>query len=116
MLRALRDIFRVFATPPEAPPPRASDSGAAGEGGAWPEDDVGPDWAVSPAELRKALSGLGRAAVNFELNEMHDASEVRALDAVGRCCAVLRRCEAVVSCCVVACLPHGQARRADCGV
>lgn len=34
------------------------------------------DWAVSPKELREALSGLGRAAVNFELSEMHDAAEV----------------------------------------
>jgi hypothetical protein len=33
-------------------------------------------WAVSPTELREALSGLGKAAVRFELSEMHDASEV----------------------------------------
>lgn len=33
-------------------------------------------WTVSPTELREALSGLGKAAVRFELSEMHDASEV----------------------------------------
>lgn len=83
MLRALRDIFRVFATPPEAPP---------GNGGAGPEEAAGPDWAVSPTELREALSGLGRAAVNFELNEMHDASEVRvlAVDGPPTCGALVR--------------------------
>lgn len=40
------------------------------------EECAGMDWAVSPKELREALSGLGRAAVNFELSEMHDAAEV----------------------------------------
>lgn len=34
-------------------------------------------WTVSPTELREALSGLGKAAIRFELSEMHDASEVR---------------------------------------
>lgn len=40
------------------------------------EEHAGMDWAVSPKELREALSGLGRAAINFELSEMHDAAEV----------------------------------------
>ncbi|KAK9841748.1 hypothetical protein WJX81_000543 [Elliptochloris bilobata] len=79
VLRALWDIFNVFATPPEAPAVRPASEGrgacahASAEGR---DDDVGLDWAVSPTELREALSGLGRAAVNFELSEMHDASEV----------------------------------------
>lgn len=34
-------------------------------------------WTVSPSELREALSGLGKAAIKFELSEMHDAAEVR---------------------------------------
>ena len=33
-------------------------------------------WTVSPSELREALSGLGKAAIKFELSEMHDAAEV----------------------------------------
>ena len=36
-------------------------------------------WAVSPSELREALSGLGQAAIKFELSEMHDAAEVSSL-------------------------------------
>ena len=32
---------------------------------------------MSPSELREALSGLGKAAIKFELSEMHDAAEVR---------------------------------------
>jgi hypothetical protein len=32
---------------------------------------------VSPTELREALSSLDKAAIQFELSEMHDASEVR---------------------------------------
>ena len=40
-------------------------------------NDGGLDWAVSPTELREALSSLNRAAVNFELSEMHDAWEAR---------------------------------------
>ena len=38
-------------------------------------------WAVSPSELREALSGLGKAAIKFELSEMHDAAEVSGLHA-----------------------------------
>lgn len=34
-------------------------------------------WTVSPTELREALGGLGKAAIRFELSEMHDASEVK---------------------------------------
>ena len=34
---------------------------------------------MSPSELREALSGLGKAAIKFELSEMHDAAEVRHL-------------------------------------
>ena len=46
---------------------------------AVPSQDGGSaaaSWTVSPRELREALSGLNRAAVSFELSEMHDASEV----------------------------------------
>jgi len=35
-------------------------------------------WTESPSELREALSGLGKAAIKFELSEMHDAAEVSA--------------------------------------
>ena len=34
-------------------------------------------WAVSPAELRETLSGVGGAAIRFDLADMHDAAEVR---------------------------------------
>ena len=51
-------------------------------------------WTVSPTELREALSGLGKAAIRFELSEMHDASEVCATAATCACmplCSPLRR-------------------------
>ena len=36
----------------------------------------GHGWTVSPRELREALSSLGKAAIQFDLSEMHDAAEV----------------------------------------
>ncbi len=45
-------------------------------GEASPSELSSISWTVSPTELREALSGLGKAAVSFELSEMHDASEV----------------------------------------
>lgn len=41
--------------------------------------EAGAGWLVSPNELREALSGIdnGMEAKQFELAEMHDASEVR---------------------------------------
>lgn len=48
--------------------------GADGEAGLARQPKA--SWTVSPSELREALSGLGKAAIKFELSEMHDAAEV----------------------------------------
>ncbi|BDA41097.1 probable inactive ubiquitin carboxyl-terminal hydrolase 54 at C-terminar half [Coccomyxa sp. Obi] len=93
VLRALWNIFNAFAEPREELLEAAADQAAQGASASSPiangiadsdpkrakrdqSGEASGSWTVSPTELREALSGLGKAAIRFELSEMHDASEV----------------------------------------
>ncbi|KAK9806100.1 hypothetical protein WJX72_001362 [[Myrmecia] bisecta] len=87
VLRALWNIFHAFAHSPDDVPPDSEMAALDGLEDAGADQDAkrakrdpadGKGWTVSPIELREALSSLdkGRVAVQFELTEMHDASEV----------------------------------------
>lgn len=76
---ALLNIFQALSAeePAAGAPAPAAAPAAAAAGGSATATGVTP-LAVSPSELREALSGLdhGQAAVRIEMNDMHDASEV----------------------------------------
>jgi hypothetical protein len=82
VLLALQKVFRALAQPlpAQAHAPAAAAAAAASDAG----------WLVSPDDLRVALSALdkGAAAIQIQLSEMHDASEV-----LGEVLSALHRAE-----------------------
>lgn len=55
---------------------------------------------MSPSELRAALSSLGKAAIQFDLSEMHDAAEVSSLKCPAVSLVVVRLCRQC-ACCMI---------------
>jgi hypothetical protein len=85
VLLALQKVFRALAQPL---PALAHDPAAAAAASGGAAGDAG--WLVSPDDLRVALSALdkGAAAIQIQLSEMHDASEV-----LGEVLSALHRAE-----------------------